>query len=230
MFFLILDKIFRFLNVFFDFGWFLSNSQCFFRFWTPSFDFSMFLGFKAATWMQDFETRIGSISFCWPPDGAPMHILLGCRTLADATGGHVGPAEGDGGHVSQVRIPEVDALLDPEAVAEGVHAVQDKVLPPNPGIKDLRHIRADLLEALLLSRGQCLLLALMIAPVKLIHHEVLDVLEAGLEGLVLLYVDLEVTSVIVHKCIRVDFGHAHGRFHHRDLVGQVLIDQMLFGG
>ena len=26
----VLDKIFRFLDVFFDFGWFLSNSQCFF--------------------------------------------------------------------------------------------------------------------------------------------------------------------------------------------------------
>ena len=42
--FSVLDKIFRFLDVFFDFGWFLSNSQCFFSFWTPSFDFSMFLG------------------------------------------------------------------------------------------------------------------------------------------------------------------------------------------
>ena len=28
----VLDKIFRFLDVFFDFGWFLSNSQCFFDF------------------------------------------------------------------------------------------------------------------------------------------------------------------------------------------------------
>ena len=28
----VLDKIFRFLDVFFDFGWFLSNSECFFDF------------------------------------------------------------------------------------------------------------------------------------------------------------------------------------------------------
>ena len=67
----VLDKSVDF-SIFFDFGLFLSNSRClclslflsfFFRFWTPSFDFSMFLTYKASPAGSSQDKTICSKTF-----------------------------------------------------------------------------------------------------------------------------------------------------------------------
>ena len=60
----------------------------------------------------------------------------------------------------------MDGLLRPEPVTVRVHAIQDEVLPANPGVEHLRHVCPHILEARLLRRRQGLLRALVVTAVR----------------------------------------------------------------
>ena len=138
------------------------------------------------------------------------------------------PASDQHGHLPQVGVPEGNALVDPEPMAEGVHAVEHKVLPANPRVEDFGHVRPDSLKSLAFALAQLLLGAFVVAPVKLVHDEVLDLFESCLQLLALLHVGLEVTRVIMDHRVNAHLRHAHCCQHHFGLVRNALVDDMLF--
>ena len=121
-------------------------------------------------------------------------------------------------HGLKVVVPKMDGLLHPEPVTVRVHAIQDEVLPANPGVEHLRHVCPHILEARLLRRRQGLLRALVVTAVELVHYVVPNALEHVLQVLASGDVVLEMARVIMDEGIYFDLGQRHSLLHHFNLV------------
>ena len=140
-----------------------------------------------------------------------------------------GSAPRDAWHRTQVSIPEPNAFTNPKPMATSLHAIQKKILPTHPWVKDFTHVRPNSPETFGFTAGQLGFAAFVVGPVKLIHDRMLNGPEGFFQRLAALHIVLKMASVIVDQGICMDFWEGHGGLHCVHFVSTGFIHNVLLG-